>query len=182
MNGKQRIKCSRFLSKYLRHKPGAIGLTLEPGGWVDVEKLLRACSNHGLSITYAELQELVVTNDKQRFTLDQTSNKIRANQGHSIDVDLQLQSKEPPATLYHGTALQSITEIESSGLNKMSRHHVHLSDDVETARRVGSRHGTPVIYELACDEMVQDGIKFFRSDNGVWLVDHVPSKYLKRIH
>jgi putative RNA 2'-phosphotransferase len=175
----RQIKISKYLSKHLRHSPEQIGLTLAIGGWVDVDELLSACAAHYFPVTRAELEEVVATNDKQRFSFDDTKTRIRANQGHSVEVDLQLQPQTPPDVLYHGTAEQSVSAILESGLQKMSRHHVHLSKDVETARKVGMRHGRPVIFAIAATAMQQAGFIFYCSDNGVWLVDQVPPQYLK---
>jgi putative RNA 2'-phosphotransferase len=178
MNEKQLIHKSKFLSKHLRHAPEAIGLNLETGGWVRVDDLLRACARAGVSISRTELEEIVADNDKQRFAFDDTGQKIRANQGHSVEVDLQLQPVEPPEVLYHGTAERNRESILREGLKKGRRHHVHLSADTETARKVGMRHGKPFIFVVHAARMQADGHQFFRSDNGVWLVDEVPPAYL----
>ncbi|MGG6295047.1 RNA 2'-phosphotransferase [Leptolyngbya sp. AN02str] len=179
MDKTRQIKISKYLSKHLRHAPERIGLILETGGWVNVDDLLSACAAHQFPITRAELEEVVATSDKQRFSFDETRTRIRANQGHSVDVDLELQPQIPPDVLYHGTGEQSVSEILQSGLLKMSRHHVHLSKDVETARKVGMRQGRPVIFAIAATAMQQAGFTFYCSDNGVWLVDEVPPQYLK---
>lgn len=134
MNPSRGIKISRYLSKHLRHQPERIGLKLQPGGWVNVEELLNACKLHRFPIHRAELEEVVATNDKQRFSFDTTKTLIRANQGHSVDIDLQLEPKIPPDVLYHGSAKQFVDSILKSGLKKMSRHHVHLSSDVIALR------------------------------------------------
>jgi putative RNA 2'-phosphotransferase len=173
------VRISKYLSKHLRHAPERIGLTLAIGGWVNVDDLLSACAAHQFPITRAELEEVVATSDKQRFSFDETKTRIRANQGHSVDVDLELQPQIPPDVLYHGTSEQSVPAILQSGLLKMSRHHVHLSKDVETARKVGMRHGRPVILAIAATAVQQAGFTFYCSDNGVWLVDQVPPQYLK---
>lgn len=173
------VKISKYLSKHLRHAPEQIGLTLTIGGWVNVDDLLSACAAHQFPVTRAELEEVVATSDKQRFSFDETKTRIRANQGHSVDVDLELQPQIPPDVLYHGTGEQSVPAILQAGLFKMSRHHVHLSKDVETARKVGMRHGRPVIFAIAATAMQQAGFTFYCSDNGVWLVDEVPPQYLK---
>ncbi len=173
------VKISKYLSKHLRHAPERLGLTLAIGGWVNVDDLLSACAAHQFPITRAELEEVVATSDKQRFSFDETRTRIRANQGHSVDVDLELQPQIPPDVLYHGTGEQSVPAILRSGLLKMSRHHVHLSKDVETARRVGMRHGRPAILAIDAVTMQQAEFTFYCSDNGVWLVDEVPPQYLK---
>lgn len=175
------VRISKFLSKHLRHEPEALGLTLGPGGWVEVEDLLAGCARHGMRITRAELDEVVANNSKQRFSFDETGTRIRANQGHSVEVDLELQPQEPPAVLYHGTGHRTADAIEKDGLLKMKRHHVHLSGDVPTARAVGARHGKPVIFAVDAARMHAEGHVFYRSDNGVWLVDQVPPGFLSRL-
>jgi putative RNA 2'-phosphotransferase len=179
MNPDRVKRISKFLAKSLRHEPEAIGLALEPGGWVPVEALLRACAKQGLVFTRAQLDEVVATNDKQRFGFDPTGQKIRANQGHSVAVDLQLCPIKPPPCLYHGTGAQSVKSILAHGLEKRSRHHVHLSDNTATARAVGTRHGKPIVLTVLADTMDQAGFVFYRSENGVWLTDHVPPEYLR---
>jgi putative RNA 2'-phosphotransferase len=157
-----------------------MGLTLRPGGWVPVDDLLAAANDHGFSISYDELVECVETNDRRRFSFDETGDLIRANEGHSVEVDLQLEEREPPEVLYHGTVERFLSAILAEGLIKGKRHHVHLSKDVETARRVGARRGKPVVLTVDAGGMHRDGHKFYLSDNGVWLTDAVPSKYLPR--
>jgi putative RNA 2'-phosphotransferase len=172
------VRISKFFSKHLRHAPREIGLALQPGGWVAVDDLLAATARHGFPVTRAELDVVVTTNDKQRFAFDETGTRIRANQGHSVEVDLELTAADPPELLYHGTAAASLPAILSGGLLKMRRHHVHLSKDIATALRVGARHGKPVVLAVAANKMTADGFRFFVSANGVWLVDHVPPNYL----
>ena len=179
MNDKRMVRVSKFLSKHLRHEPETLGLTLQAGGWVGVEELLAACRKAGVELTRAELDEVVRRSDKQRFAFDDGGSRIRANQGHSVEVDLQLQPSEPPAVLYHGTGAQFVEAILADGLKKMSRHHVHLSEEVPTAIKVGSRHGTPVVLAIDAAAMRQAGVLFYRSANGVWLVDAVPPPYLR---
>jgi putative RNA 2'-phosphotransferase len=179
MNNSRLVKISKYLSKHLRHTPERIGLKLAPGGWVSVDELLAACARNKFTITFAELQEVVKTNDKKRFSFDDTFTLIRANQGHSTKVDLKLSPIVPPDILYHGTGGNSVESILQTGISKMSRHHVHLSSDFHTAKKVGARHGKPVVFVVNTAEMSQDGYIFYCSDNGVWLVDHVPAKYLK---
>ena len=179
MNDKRRLTVSKYLSKHLRHSPVEIGLTLEPGGWVSIADVLLAAAKHRFRLTREELDEVVAKCDKQRFALDDTGTKIRANQGHSTEVDLQLEAAVPPAELFHGTGVQNESVIRDQGLAKMSRHHVHLSLEVETARKVGARHGTPIVFAVNSARMHHDGLVFFRSQNGVWLTDHVPPAYLR---
>ncbi len=174
------VKMSKYLSKYLRHAPHELGLTLQPGGWVPVDDLLAAAEKNEFPITYDDLVECVETNDKQRFAFDMSGEMIRANQGHSIDVDLQLEEREPPEFLYHGTVERFLPSIMEEGLIRGKRHHVHLSKDVETARKVGARRGKPVILRVDAGRMHRDGHKFLLSANGVWLTDAVPPGYVLR--
>src|SRR4051812_45091783 len=171
----------KYLSKHLRHQPERLGLTLAPGGWVQASDLLAACAAHGVTITREELEEVVARNNKQRFAFDETGTLLRANQGHSVEVDLQLEPVEPPEVLYHGTGHGTAEAISANGLLKMGRHHVHLSLDVATARKVGARHGRPVIFAVEAGTMHREGHLFHVSANGVWLVEHVPPEYLRRI-
>jgi putative RNA 2'-phosphotransferase len=171
---------SKYLAKYLRHSPHELGLTLRPGGWVPVDDLLVAARRHGFPISYDELVECVETNDKKQFSFDETGDLIRANQGHSVEVDLQLEEREPPAVLYRGTVERFLPSIQDDGLNKGKRHHIHLSKDVEMAKKVGARRGKPVVLTVDAGRMHRDGHKFFLSANGVWLTDAVPPGYLSR--
>ena len=175
------VRVSKYLSKYLRHAPHELGLTLQPGGWVPVDDLLAAAEKNGFPITYDELVDCVETNDKQRFAFDVSGDLIRANQGHSVEVDLQLEEREPPETLYHGTVERFLPSILKEGLVRGKRHHVHLSKDVETARKVGARRGKPVILTVDARGLYQDGHRFLLSANGVWLTDAVPTGYLSRV-
>ncbi|OWY63576.1 RNA 2'-phosphotransferase [cyanobacterium TDX16] len=181
MDKTRQVKISKYLSKHLRHTPERLELTLAPGGWVSVDELLAAGAAHQFSLTRTELEEAIATCDKQRFSFDDTKTRIRANQGHSVEVDLQLEPQTPPDVLYHGTGERSVSAILESGLLKMSRHHVHLSKDIETARKVGMRHGGPAIFTVDAAAMHQAGFSFYCSDNGVWLVDRVPPQYLTAI-
>jgi putative RNA 2'-phosphotransferase len=179
MNDKQRTRVSKFLSKHLRHDPAGIGLTLTADGWASVDALLDGCRQAGVGLTRDDLFEIVSGSDKQRFALDETGERIRANQGHSVEVDLRLDPAEPPAVLYHGTGSGSVEAILQDGLRKMRRHHVHLSPDVETATRVGARHGRPAILTVDAAAMRRAGHVFYVSANGVWLTDDVPPAYLQ---
>ncbi|PPS43542.1 RNA 2'-phosphotransferase [Chroococcidiopsis sp. TS-821] len=181
MNNNRQVKISKYLSKHLRHQPERLGLKLAPGGWVKVDELLTACNKNAFPISRCELDEVVAKNDKKRFSFDVTGNLIRANQGHSVEIDLQLEPAIPPKVLYHGTGHKAVDLIQQHGLNRMSRHHVHLSPDIETARRVGARHGHPVVFAIDATAMQQAGYTFYCSENGVWLVDSVPTDYLHRI-
>ncbi|MBW4510602.1 MAG: RNA 2'-phosphotransferase [Scytonematopsis contorta HA4267-MV1] len=173
------VKVSKYLSKHLRHSPERIALVLQVGGWVEVDKLLAACNKNGFAISREELDFVVANNDKKRFSFDSTGQLIRANQGHSVEVDLQLEPRLPPSILYHGTGRQYVESILETGLLKMSRHHVHLSENIETATNVGARHGKPLVFIVDAVKMYEDGYVFYCSDNGVWLVDNVPPQYLK---
>ncbi|MBC7798253.1 MAG: RNA 2'-phosphotransferase [Pyrinomonadaceae bacterium] len=178
---KELTKISKFLSLVLRHQPETIGLTLEENGWVKVTDLLNACAENGKTFTLEELRQVVETNDKQRFAFDESGEKIRANQGHSVTVEIEFEAKIPPEILYHGTGLKNVELIVETGLKKMNRHHVHLSDNLETARKVGLRHGKPVIFEVDTRTMLENDFVFFVSANGVWLVDNVPPQFLRQI-
>ncbi|MFM9369003.1 RNA 2'-phosphotransferase [Streptomyces sp. Da 82-17] len=176
--GEQRnVKVSKYLSKHLRHEPGRIGLTLDPAGWTEIDALLDAAAAHGFPITRAELDRAVATNDKQRFAVD--GGRIRANQGHSVDVDLGLPTATPPAYLFHGTVAAHLDAIRREGLRPMNRHDVHLSPDRETATRVGARRGRPIVLSVDAGAMHADGHTFRRSENGVWLTAAVPPRYLR---
>jgi putative RNA 2'-phosphotransferase len=179
MNDSRLVKVSKYLAKHLRHTPERLGITLASGGWVAVEELLAACAAHQFSIARSELEDVVAKNDKQRFSFDATGKFIRANQGHSVAIDLQLEPQTPPAILYHGTSRTSVESIQKRGLLKMSRHHVHLSQDVQTARKVGMRHGYPVVLVVDTASMHENGSTFYRTDNGVWLVDSVAPEYIQ---
>ncbi|MEU6365060.1 RNA 2'-phosphotransferase [Streptomyces sp. NPDC046931] len=171
------VKVSKYLSKHLRHQPERIGLTLDERGWVEIEALLAAAAAHGFRITRAELDRVVAANDKKRFAIEGT--RIRASQGHSIDVDLGLPPATPPAYLYHGTVARHLDAILAEGLKPMSRHDVHLSPDRETATRVGARRGRPVVLTVDAAAMHRDGHVFHVSANGVWLTKAVPPRYLR---
>lgn len=174
------IRISKTLSYHLRHRPDELGLTLELGGWVAVAELLAALARKGKAISRAELDEVVARNNKQRFAFDETGTRIRASQGHSVAVELELEPVTPPAVLYHGTSERAMAAIEREGLKKLRRHHVHLSADVATARNVGARRGPPVIFVVDAKAMQATGFVFYRSANGVWLVDEVPPTFLAR--
>ncbi len=174
---KQLEKASKFLSFVLRHKPEAIGLELDANGWVSLESLIEKAATE-MSLDRALVLEVIRTSDKQRFALSENGQNIRANQGHSVKVDLQLQEREPPSVLFHGTATRFLESIQAQGLRPGKRHHVHLSADRETAVAVGSRHGKPVVLSIAADRMRAEGFIFFLSENGVWLTEKVPPGFL----
>jgi putative RNA 2'-phosphotransferase len=174
----QHESLSKFLSLVLRHEPAAIGLTLDQSGWVSVEELLRALATHGKPLTRAELESLVATSDKRRFALNADRSMIRANQGHSVQVDLALPPTVPPDVLFHGTVERNLPSIRACGLVKGKRQHVHLSATRELAVIVGKRRGAPYVLEVDARGMVAAGLVFYRSENGVWLTDHVPARFL----
>lgn len=181
MRQERLVKISKYLSRHLRHDPAGLGLALAHGGWVGVDELLAACARRGFPVSRDELDEVVARNDKRRFSFDETGGRIRANQGHSVEVDLQLERAAPPPVLYHGTAERAVGQILAGGLRRMRRHHVHLSADAESARRVGARHGRPVVFAVDAARMAAAGHEFYLSDNGVWLAECVPAEYLSRL-
>lgn len=169
---------SKLLSLVLRHKPEGIGLQLDNNGWADVNELLTKLEKKNVEISMNELKEIVETNDKKRFVFNEDSTRIRANQGHSIEIDLALTPTPPPAFLYHGTAEKNLNSIFENGIQKMNRQHVHLSKDKETALKVGLRHGKALVLTILSGQMQQDGIDFYQSENGVWLTDFVATQYI----
>ncbi len=172
-------KISKFLALVLRHKPDAAGITLDKHGWADVNELVRGIrSTKDPTFTHDDLTLIVVTDSKGRYSFDESGKRIRANQGHSVKVDVELEELEPPLMLYHGTATKYMNSIEAEGLIPKSRLYVHLSDNVKTATDVGSRHGKPVVYAVHAHKMFNDGYKFYKSVNGVWLTREVPTSYL----
>jgi putative RNA 2'-phosphotransferase len=173
------VDTSKLLSYVLRHRPDSVGLQLDANGWADVDVLLQRLAEHGKPVGRDLLERVVADNDKQRFAFDPTRTRIRASQGHSIHVDLDLKPAQPPDVLYHGTASRFLKSILASGLRTGNRQHVHLSGDVDTARRVGARHGFPVILRVDTARMRADGAVFYRSDNGVWLTGPVAPRYLR---
>lgn len=178
MSHKRKKNLSKLLSYALRHQPDALGLQLDPAGWATVDTLLQGIQNKGYDFGLDELIELVEDNDKQRFSFNADQSMIRANQGHSIKLDLQLEAIEPPEYLYHGTATRFLKSIEQQGLQKRNRHHVHLSADKSTAKEVGTRHGIPVVLVIASGKMYREGYPFYCSENHVWLTEHIPSRYI----
>ncbi len=167
-------KISKFLSYVLRHKPEAIGIELTSEGWITAEELIVAANKDGNNLNKTLLDEVVFTNDKQRFAYSADGLSIRANQGHSVDIELALKPTTPPDTLYHGTATRFIVSIKEQGLIKKQRQHVHLSALHETAVSVGQRHGKPIVLSINSKQMHEDGHLFYLSSNGVWLTDYVP--------
>lgn len=173
------VRASKFLSLVLRHRPDRAGLALDAGGWVGVEELLRGANASGFRLTREELMEVVERNDKRRFALSEDGARIRASQGHSVEVELGYEPRRPPRLLYHGTAAPFLDSIRASGLNRGRRHHVHLSPDEETAARVGGRRGRPVVLEVEAGRMADEGFLFYLSANGVWLTESVPVRHIR---
>ena len=169
---------SRLLSRVLRHQPELAGVQLDAAGWVDVDALLAGLARLGHPLTRAQLDAVVAANDKQRFGLSPDGQRIRARQGHSVPVQLDYAPATPPPHLWHGTTTRHLPGIRAQGLVRGQRHHVHLSADPDTARRVGQRHGPPVVLEVDAARMHAAGHVFFRTDNGVWLTDAVPPGFL----
>lgn len=172
------IQISKYISLILRHKPEVAGITLDEHGWADVDELVAGVKKKYPSFSYTALFDIVQSDEKQRYSYNEDGTKIRANQGHSINVDVELIEKQPPTWLYHGTGKKYVEPIEREGLKSKSRLYVHLSSDEETAMNVGKRHGTPVIYMISALKMFEDGYKFYLSENGVWLTKEVPRQYL----
>ena len=178
MENKNLIKTSKFLSLVLRHAPEKIGLALDENGWADVLDLMERAGIQGVQLDRALLDEIVSTNDKKRFAFSADGVKIRATQGHSVDIELALEPRQPPEILYHGTATRFIDSIKAQGLHSGERQHVHLSNDEATAIKVGQRHGKPVVLTIRSGEMHRGGKAFFLSENGVWLTAKVPAEYI----
>lgn len=172
-------KLSIFISLVLRHKPDAAGIQLDEHGWANVDELIEGISKTGRKIDLDILEEIVRTDKKQRYSFNENKSLIRANQGHSIPVDVELDEKQPPQYLYHGTAERFLNAIMTEGLKPMSRLYVHLSKDKKTAVKVGKRHGSPVVLMVRAEEMWKDGIKFYLSQNGVWLTKYIDVRYIE---
>ena len=170
-------KTGKFLALILRHKPETIGITLDEHGWANVADLINGIDKMQ-KFNMKMLEQIVATDSKQRYSFNTDKTLIRANQGHSIKVDVELEEAVPTGSLYHGTCIKYVGSINTYGLNPQSRLYVHLSEDIETAYCVGSRHGTPVVYSVDTQRMIDDGLKFYKSKNNVWLTHDVPPKYL----
>ena len=175
------VKRSKFLSQVLRHRPSLIGIELDEAGWIAVDDLLEALRTAGQPMTLSDLERIVATSDKQRFAISPDRRLIRANQGHSVAVDLGLRPTSPPPVLFHGTVKRFVASIARQGLLSGARHHVHLSRDRDAARMVGARRGKPVIFEIDAGHMEQDGMLFYLTANAVWLTEHVPPAYLTNL-
>lgn len=176
------VNLSKFLSLILRHKPEVIGIELDQHGWANVEELIRKVNRKGYQIDGSQLDDIVKKDDKQRYTYNEERTKIRANQGHSLSVDVGLQQLKPPSQLYHGTVERYLKAIKKEGLRPMSRQYVHLSEEIETATKVGQRRGRPVLLKINALAMYLAGHKFYQSKNGVWLCDFVPAKYIHMLN
>ena len=178
MNPKRQKHLSKFLSLVLRHRPESIGIDLDAQGWTPIEALIAKAHRQGTEISESELRQVVAESDKQRFAVSEDGMRIRANQGHSVPVDLALNLQTPPAVLYHGTVARFLESIRRQGLIQGQRHHVHLSPDRDTAVKVGSRRGKAVVLEIDSQQMHKGGSVFYLSQNGVWLTDCVPAGYI----
>lgn len=180
MTSKEDMRISKFLSLILRHKPEEIELTLDQYGYINTSDLIRGLNKKGYKVTISDIERIVEEDNKQRYSFNDDKTKIKANQGHSISVNLELQPIEPPNVLYHGTATRFSESICKEGIKKQNRQYVHLSSDIETATIVGKRHGQLIIFKVNSEQMHKDGFQFYLSDNKVWLTDYVPIKYLSK--
>jgi len=176
---KQQTHISKFLSLVLRHKPETIGIELDQNGWVDINELIEKLNKYGIQFDRETLNHIVATNSKKRFAFNDKFDKIRASQGHSIEIELGYTNQKPPKILFHGTSEKSIQSILEKGLKRQNRQHVHLSSDIETAIKVGQRLGKPIVFKVLAKQMYKNNFRFFISENGVWLTDNVPTEYLK---
>ena len=172
---------SKFMSLVLRHKPELVGITLDANGWTDLATLISRLNEHGTTVDLDTMMHIIETNPKKRFALNDTRDKIRASQGHSVNVDLGYTPQIPPGILYHGTGQKAVESILATGLHKSGRQHVHLSLDIATAVQVGQRQGKPAIFKVMASAMHAQGHLFYLSENGVWLADHVPVSFLERL-
>ncbi|MCI0464306.1 MAG: RNA 2'-phosphotransferase [Gemmataceae bacterium] len=172
------VRVSKFLSLVLRHRPDEIGLELDPNGWAEIEELIARASRHGQRLTRTLIEQIVASNDKKRFALSDDGTRIRASQGHSVEIDLGLAPRQPPETLLHGTATRFLPPIREKGLLAGSRQHVHLTTDEAGALKSGRRHGKPVALVVRAGEMHRAGRVFYLSANGVWLTEHVPAEFI----
>lgn len=175
-------RLSVFISLVLRHKPDVIGITLDEHGWANVKELIDGINSSGRNINMEMLEEIVRTDNKGRYSFNDSKELIRANQGHSIDVNVELKEAKPPDILYHGTATKSLDNIKRQGIKPMSRLYVHLSKDLDTAISVGSRHGKCAVLVVDVKQMSDDGLRFYLSENGVWLTKYIDWKYIKDVH
>ena len=181
MNEKERINLSKFLAYILRHNPSAVGISLDERGWADVDELIKGINATGRSIDRDLLEQIVREDKKGRYSFNEDKSKIRANQGHSVSVEVEMDERVPPDILYHGTAKRFLESIKEHGILRRSRNFVHLSGDIKTAFVTGSRHGEPVVLAIGTKEMAAEGYRFYLSANGVWQSSDIPWKYVKRI-
>lgn len=180
MNDKDKRRISKFLSLVLRHRPEYIDLQLNENGWANVTAIIEKAKSKNVHFSFEQLENIVATNDKQRFAFNDDRTLIRANQGHSVKtIDLELEAIKPPEMLFHGTVEKFVDSIKRTGLQKRSRQHVHLSEDLDTATKVGSRRGDAVILKIISGQMYEHGLEFYQSENGVWLTNHVPVEYIQ---
>lgn len=178
LGNRELVTISKFMSYVLRHDPAAIGLDVDANGWADIEQLIDRANARGRRLSRETVDEVVERNDKKRFVVSEDGRRIRAAQGHSMNVDLQLEPREPREVLHHGTVRQAVESIRARRLSSRSRNHVHLSTDEQTARKVGQRHGNPVVLRIRAGDMWAAGHKFYLSENGVWLTDAVPPEFI----
>ncbi|HCI2563749.1 TPA: RNA 2'-phosphotransferase [Clostridioides difficile] len=174
-------KLSIFISLILRHKPETIGIKLDDYGYADVNELIEKINNTGRNINIEILEQIVKEDNKQRYSFNDDRSKIRANQGHSINVNVELRELEPPKCLYHGTATRFLENIKKEGIIRQSRLYVHLSNDIDTAVKVGKRHGVPVVLKINTGKMYENGYKFYLSENNIWLCKYIPFEYVEKI-
>ena len=176
-----RINISKLMAKALRHRPDVLGIVVDEHGWTDVNDMIDAIRKKYQGFNLETLECIVEESEKKRYSFNENHTKIRANQGHSLPVDVELKIAAPPDVLYHGTARKNIETISAEGIKRMNRLYVHLSADIPTALNVGSRHGAPVVFEVDSRQMNRDGYQFYLSENGVWLSEFVPSQYIRLI-
>ncbi len=173
------VSVSKFLSLVLRHKPEEVGLCLDTNGWASISDLILCADQNGIKLSHELIEKVVANNDKSRFVIDQTGSKIRANQGHSISIDLELPPQEPPSILFHGTATRFVESIRQQGILNGNRRHVHLSSEASVATSVGARHGKPLVLQISAKKMYTQNYHFYLSQNGVWLTEHVPVSFIE---
>lgn len=173
---------SKFISFILRHNKGEVDIKVDEHGWCNVEELIGVVAERNKGFNMAMLERIVAEDSKNRYSFNDDKTLIRANQGHSIAVDLDLKPVKPPTVLYHGTASRFLDNIKKDGIKSMSRNHVHMSDSIENAFNIGKRHGHPIVLEIDTESMYKDKYNFYRSENGVWLTDFVPEKYILTVH
>jgi putative RNA 2'-phosphotransferase len=179
MINKEDMRISKFMSLVLRHKPEEIGLKFDEYGYLSTAALINGMNQKGYKLTITDIRRIVIEDDKQRYSFNDDETKIKANQGHSVEVNLKLETVKPPNELYHGTSTRFSDSICKHGIMKQNRQYVHLSADLDTANKVGKRHGEPIIFEINSQQMYKEGYKFYLSENKVWLTDYVPTRFFK---